>query len=191
MALAISEATFPLTIPNISKLDRVQSCEIPIFGVPWQVEFFKEGGWLKILFRCAKKDNSSEWSYAAQTSVKLLSLMEKQYEPHIFCNKEPTLIRCCTTWSPLFEVKNNYVKNDTIKLEVNIKVADPNNANKSIIVCEPLDKYCVGSSADELRLTVTNIDALMAVQTPVFMMRNNPYVLIAYKECEIKRSSSG
>lgn len=186
MALSISEVTFPLTIPNISKLERVQSSEILICGVPWQVEFFKEGGWLKILYRCAKKDNSSQWSYAVQTSVKLLSFhpdqsaMEKLYEPHIFCNMEPTLICHCTTWSS-FDVTNNYVKYDAIKLEVNIKVADPNNPNKSIIVFEPLDKCCGGSSVAEFRLTVTNIDTLTAVQTPVFMMRNIPWILIVHK----------
>lgn len=33
----------------------------------------------------------------------------------------------------------------------------------------------MGSSVAKIQLTVTNIDALMAVQTPVFMMRNNPW----------------
>lgn len=71
MALAISEVTFPLTIWNISKLDRVQSSEIIFFGVPNRIF---QGTWLvKIFSRRAKEDNSSQWSYAAQTSVKLLS----------------------------------------------------------------------------------------------------------------------
>lgn len=187
MALPISEVSFPLTIPNISKLDKIESSETTILGVPWKVEFSKSDGFLFILFRCEKKDNLSQWSYAAQTSVKLLSFdpdqkaLEKLNNPYVFSNLEPTQFNGFTTWTNLFEEKNKYVKNDTMKLEVNIKIVDPNDAMKSMLTFEPQGKCCEGCSATLFQLTVTNIDELMAVQTPSFLMRNHPLVLTVYK----------
>ncbi|XP_055297489.1 uncharacterized protein LOC129566024 [Sitodiplosis mosellana] len=188
MALAISEINFPLTIPNISNLDRIQSSEIVILGIPWQVEIFKEDTCMGVSFRCAKKDNSSQWSYAAETSVKLLSFdrnqsaFEKQYDPYIFCNVKPARIdKYFISWANLFEANNKSVKNDTIQLEFKIKVADPNDVKKSIMIFKPLYKCCEDSVVSVFKLTVTNIDALMAVRTPSFIMRNNPWALIVYK----------
>lgn len=82
---------------------------------------------LCISLHCTKK-GSSQWSYVAQASVKVLSFdrvqnaMEKLLDPHIFCNIAPYFRQAIIDWDILFDDENNYVQNDTINLNVTIKV---------------------------------------------------------------------
>lgn len=190
MALTFWEISFPLKIPNVSELDTIKSTEIVVHGIPWLVEVSKYPIFNRLVFsfQCATQDNSTQWSYAAQISVKLLSFdplkeaKEYRCEPHIFCNMLPaTIEQYLIGWDELFDIEKSFVKDDTIQLDIKIEVADPSGEQRSTIKFEPLDKCCDDGFVAVFKLTVNNIDALMAVKTPVFVMRNVPWTLDIYK----------
>lgn len=190
MALTSSEFNFLMKIPNISKLDTIESAVIKIHEIPWKVKIFKRSVFntdLVISLICGKTDDS-QWSHAAQTSVKLLSFDSDQKaneircDPHIFSST--SLISCTERiieWDNIFDTKNNYVdENDAIILKIKIKVADPNDENRSIVTLEPLKMSSEVEVSSVFKLTITNISTLMAVKTPAFIMEDTPWFLQIY-----------
>lgn len=132
MALAVSEINFPLKIPNISKFDKIQSSEIIIHGIPWQVEILKpihDRYWLVYSLRCTNKDNLSPWSYAAKISVKFLSFdplkeaQEYRFNPHIFSKLEPADYDYISRWDDFFDTKKYFITK-LISSKLNVKFKD-------------------------------------------------------------------
>lgn len=127
---------------------------------------------------CTRKDNSSNWSATACATIKLLPFSDGQQAvkhnipPHIFDRfidnfGTNTLIQ----WSDLFNGNNDYVKDDTINLEVKIEAENPNRLNNSILKFECIDCCCQAT----FQLTVVNVSNLMAVQSLEFIMRGLPW----------------
>lgn len=167
--------------------------ELPVQGVPWKVNIFKadtaEEAYLGIYLYCAKKDGSSTWSTAASAKFKLQSFLrngdpvEHHIEPYIFDTSglgygTPALI----LWKDLFEIKNNYVKNDTIELDIQIKAADPNDPNRSLLAFNPIYSSCNDNCVNVSTITISNIDNLMAVKSPQFIANTLPWELTVFQD---------
>lgn len=72
--------------------------------------------------------------------------------------------------------ENSYVQNDAINLEVTIEAADPDEESKSQLQCED-----VLQSVTKKRLTISNVNNLMAVQSADFQMHQVPWRLTVSK----------
>lgn len=182
---SVSYMCFRLKIPNISKLREASSPEVILHGIPWKFLIKKtrheNKQLLGIYLYCEKEDKLANWSYAASASFKLLKFGdirtdgEEYMKPFVFDQVEPGFgTTSFITWDDLFDVDKNYVKDDTVNLELKIDVADPFGESRSQL------KF-VRHSNTKFRLMVTNINNLMATRSPPFMFKKVPFNLIVYK----------
>ncbi|XP_055305899.1 uncharacterized protein LOC129570354 [Sitodiplosis mosellana] len=190
MALNISKVVFNHKISNISELDEEWTPEFMLQGVPWFVEFCKQiidgQKWFGFYLFCSNKDELHDWSYTATSAFKFVPSDRKIKPKEIFpspfifnhvCDSWGSKIK----WCDLFDAKNGFMKDDTINLEIQVEVADPNDEGKSVLKFDELDKCCGESGFASFRLTVSNIDALVAVRSPKFILRNMPWNIMICK----------
>lgn len=189
----VRNISFNLDIPNISQLDAIESHDVKIQGIPWKLNVLKRikdaEKYLGIYLNCAKSVNSSNWSHAASASFKLLSFGKNtdaiEYcVSHVFNSKNSNYyygVDDLIAWHDLFDETKLYVKDDMIRFEIKIEVEDPNEKNKSDIFIKCVDKCCKDSSSVKYRLTVTNIQNLVAVRTPTLELCHHSYYLTAFK----------
>lgn len=188
MAMIIPEISFPVTIPKISALDSIYSPDIVLLNIPWQIEickkYFVNKQWLAIYLHCKKNEQTPKWSCSAFFTVKLKSFdeieesIEDQCDPYV-CNQVQNWIGIpyFIEWCDLLDPIAGYVQNDTIELEIKIKVAQQ-NCNLTL---DALDKHCENCTMAKYQLTVTNIDKLIAVRSPEFKLKHSPWTLTVYK----------
>lgn len=192
MAQTVSEVSFKFNVPNISALNELWSPEFYVYGVPWKIKVSKEKlideFWLVARLFCAKKDTRPNWKHAATATFKLLSFdvnvnaIERHLIPEVYDSKGTGYGRWMIQWRDLFNVTKQYVKDDAIKLDIKIEMADPNEKNKSEIALEEIEKSCEEGCLTKFRLTVTNIENLMATRSPSFTLRNEPWYLSVSKD---------
>lgn len=184
-----------LVISPISKLDEIESSEFYIHNIPWQIRVKKHTvkNSLAVYFCCSEIDDNDEDSLnrtaPARITIKLIPFdgekkaFEFDVSPRVFSPSdnfwygEPEFIQ----WGDLMRDENKYVRNDTIQLEIRITVEDPNSLNKSILKCESIGKSCGRGSSATYRLTVTNVEKLMAVRSQQFIVRGLSWTLSLYK----------
>ncbi|XP_055296991.1 uncharacterized protein LOC129565792 [Sitodiplosis mosellana] len=208
--MRVHQNHFLLDIPNVSALKAICSRELYVHDIPWTVYVRKEEvkgeKWLGVYLRCAKRDTSSKWSIVASPTFKLVSFIDNvnpieiPLVPYVFdCRRMDHGIRMLR-WNDLLNINSGYMINDTIFLEVKITMAGRNNPNKSELIFEEIGKSCEEGYRTKFRLTVTNIEHLMAVRTPEFMLRNTLWHVIINKyptnglalileECMAKKNS--
>lgn len=190
MALKISEMTFELKIPNISKLQNFCSPEVIIQEVPWRIlvgkELHEEKQWLAIYLHCMTKDSSRTWSYAAVSSFKLKSFGEDQksiqrhVQPFIFDRAELGFgTGSFIEWNDLLNPKKSFVNDDMIKVDITIEVDDPSDNKKSELVFENVHNNC---NHNKFRLNITNLQNLMTVRSPIFALQKQPWSLTVCKD---------
>lgn len=187
------QMTVIMTVPNISKLDRDTSDVYVIKGIPWKIKVKRETNGnngnqsLSVYLKCAEGDKRLNWAYAATASAKILpySTMKNTgqiwFEPYLFMRSSHKFGADLIAWNELFNPQKNYVKNDTIRLEIEIKVADPREVNKTELICEQIGQTNTDDSLPIYRLTVNNIENLMAARTSEFNLRNTPWYFVVYK----------
>lgn len=185
----LSEHGMVLNIPNISRLDTILSPVMLIYGIPWKVEICKyetagdDEPSLGVLLHCANQDASSDWEIAGLATFKLLPFSADapparyNITPTVFDSKadiigESEFIR----WNDLFDTAKQYVKNDTINLEVKVKAEDPTSPNRSRLLFD-CKQCCENGKSTTVNLMITNIDNLMAVRTPRFRLRGLPWFI--------------
>lgn len=181
------------TISNLSKFNINCTPEILIHGIPWYVQFekecFEEEEWLGFYLFCKNENESSDWLHTAFVKVTLLPF-DKNVNPFEYRNR-PNVFSCSENgygrgkfinWKRLITVRNGFVRDDTIRFEIKIEVADPNDENTSTLNFDVLDKCCGNGSNAVFRLTVSKIDALMAVATPKFMLRGLYWKITIYND---------
>lgn len=174
----VAESSFRLKIAEISKLHVIWSPEFEVYGVPWKTKITKNGDWLAVYLFCSKKDDTPNWSHVGFATFKLVSYsgnahgIEYRCKPYVF---DPSGLgfgnHTFTKWNDLFSAEKNYVKDDTINIDVKIE-SSPNRKNSSKLLFENIEKCCENNCLSKFRLTVTNIESLMAVQSPKFKMWN-------------------
>lgn len=182
---------FVFEISQISKLDEVWSPEYIVQGTPWEVGIYKktveEKQWLAIFFR-AKKEIPPNWTHVAWASFKLLPFSDNQNaiehhtEPLMFDGRGTGFgTHTFIEWDSLFDSKNDYVKNDTIKIDIKIEAEPLNQINKSSLKFETLDRSGASGCQTTFRITVFNINNLMAVRSPEFVLQNLSWDLTVCK----------
>lgn len=190
MALKISQMTFELKIPNISKLENFCSPEVIIQEIPWRILVGKElhgsKQWLAIYLHCMTKDSSQNWSYAAVSSFKLKSFGENQkpvqrhIQPFIFDRTELGFgTGSFIEWNDLFNPRRSFIKDDMIKVDITIEVDDSSDNKKSELAFENVHNNCNHS---KFRLNITNLQNLMAVRSPIFALQKLPWFLTVCKD---------
>lgn len=190
MANAIVKAQVSIVhmeISPISKLDEVWSPTVFIHDIPWQVQAYKDEEMqsFAVFLRCVKDDDSSNWTVPASATIRLLSIAQKNafyehtIEPYVFSPSGLSFGKSALIqWD---ELMKNYVQDDKIEMKVEIIAEDPNYVDRSILRVETIDKSCDCGSHATLRLTVANVDNLLAVRSPQFILRGLPWTLSIYK----------
>ncbi len=188
--------SFTLTVPNISKLNNIFSDEYIIEDTPWKIRVFKKTldskQYLCIHLKCSTKNKPPNWSHAAFASFKLLSfgqnvdaIKEGSTAPTVFNSLMDEIGVDFLEWNDLFNARNKCVENDTIKFKIKIE-ADSNDVDKSIMKSERLGEYCECSGLAKFRLTVTNIENLVAVRASQFILRDSPWYFTVLKDSSHK-----
>ncbi|XP_031632050.1 uncharacterized protein LOC116346251 [Contarinia nasturtii] len=189
---ALTTFKFNYTISNISEFDEQYTPEVMVQGIPWSVKFIKERvegeEFFSFYLLCKHEAALRNWSHIAFAAVKLLPFkknvipIEYYMAPYIFGSLyQVSGISDFIKWKRLINNRNGFVHDDTIRMEIKIEVADPNDENKSILKIDVLDKCCSHSGHATYRLSVSNIDALMAVGTPEFTLRGLRWKVIICK----------
>lgn len=189
----VTRYSVEMKIPRISTLNEISSPEMLIHGVPWKVKVCKEQAAerqsLGVYLFCENNDPSPNWSISGSASFKLLSYSDKvepvEYRSSTFIFDgtgigygKPDFI----WWNDLFDKAKTYVKNDTIKLEVNVKAEDPNNPNRSRLNFHCINRCCANGSLATFFVAVKNVTNLMAVRSPTFTMRGQLWNIQISKE---------
>lgn len=182
---------FCFEVSNISDLTEVHLQNLIVNGISFGVQIqknFGENEPLGLYLYCANNDDS-KWPQVAASTFKLRSFVkggkafERHKPPYVFDRYEqgygfPSFI----IWKELFDADNGFVENDTIKLEIQITLADPYEVNKSELIRENVDK-CEKCGTATFRLSVSNIEHLMAVHTERLMLKQiGWYMLVVYKD---------
>ncbi|XP_031628383.1 uncharacterized protein LOC116344114 [Contarinia nasturtii] len=184
MASTISKINFDFKIPNISQLNTIDSPSVVVQGVPWFVQVQKLNGSLAIFLRCKGTGKSTNWSYVAQATFKLLPFngkmkaIERDFANVFDYKKRGYGYQSMIKWNDLFDKGKFFVQDDAINLSIEIEAADANNINASKLIVD-IDK-----SSDEgctARLKIENIDKLIAVKSHDFQLNNMSWYLIVSK----------
>lgn len=190
--MRIHQNRFLLDIPNVSGLQEICSRELYVHDIPWTVYVRKEefGGekWLGVYLRCANRDTSSKWTIVASPTFKLVPFtdsampIEVPLMPYVFDSRRMDQGIRMIRWYNLVDVNSGFMINDSIRLDVQIQMAERNDPSKSKLILEKIDRSCEeGGRRTKFRLTITNVEHLMAVRTPKFMLRNTLWHVIINK----------
>lgn len=184
---------FPVLISDVSKLNVIESPEVFTHGIPWKIKIYKKdyGGtyYLACYLYCANKNPSEDWSYSASCSFKLLpfddnrNMIERTIEPYVF-DRSGIGFGCLTfiEWNRLLNIENGYIEEDSIKMEFKIEAENPKKVDRSKMIFECVNRSCDGGCLANFRLTVTNVENLLAVNSPNFNLRGIPFNLTVYKD---------
>lgn len=181
-------STLYFSISKLSEFCEIKTPEFIIHGIPWKMHIYKceEENALAVFLLCMKKGDS--WEVPACFKMYLLPFNNKEprvqhTSPFVFHKDEdqfglPEFIK----WDELLSDENEFVKNDTIELKIEVKVENPNNSKRAALTFETIDKSCNCGSLAVFQLTVKNIENLMAVHSPQFNLRGLPWDFAIHRE---------
>lgn len=191
---SIASNTSLVTISQISQLDTIRLPEVSIHGIPWAIKVCKNEGRQEsslAAYLYCEKDEQSAWSYAAVTSFELLPFdaqrnsIKRYSVPYVFVPSEVGIgygVDDIIKWDELFNEEKKHVVDDSIKMKIKIKVEDPNQANKSQLKFERVVNQCDCEYVANFRLTVENVENLLAIRSPMFKLRGMSFVLTVFKD---------
>lgn len=183
---------FLMIVPNIRQLKSMWTDEIIKQGVTWRIKVAKEmhydEAYLGIYLYCINSDKSSKWSNAATASFKLYpwhgkeSAIVKHLRPFVFsCSNNANGFGKFIDWDTLCGMYERYVQGDAIRMILNIEADKSDENEKSVLVFEHFDKCCGNVGQAKFRLTIKNVQNLMALRTSAFRMRGIPWYLTVFK----------
>lgn len=198
MANANSPCNIPridvrLKVPNIRQFRAITSPEYLVEGIPWKIHIIKKMYraelWLAVYLQCVKKNKPKNWSAVGCATFRLVPFDDKE-EPmeystgyYVFDHIDDSLGKhVFIKWNELIDAQNAWVKDDTINVNVKIKAADPNAINKSAMIFNKIETCCGEDCITNYRMNLTNIESLLAVQSPEIWIRKLPWRLTAYKD---------
>lgn len=186
----VKKINFQFSISEISKLnDKVWSPEYLIDGMPWKVYAYKcvsdAQPSLALYLQCTKSNSSSNWSHVASATFELLSsesgcaARKRETGPMVFNHLSESFgLRNFIKWDELFDAKNDYVKDDAIDLQIEIRAE---SSNAQITSFESISKSCDDGCLSIFRMTISNIESLSAVKTPRIVLRKIPCEMVLFK----------
>lgn len=187
----ISKADFRFSVSNISTL-QYENCKssdlVVLRGFPWCIELRRfatksndsSEDTIGIGLICKNTDDTPNWSCSASAVIKLRSFSPDEpsrthiLEPSIFsAERRSRVLKKFINWTDLIDASKNYVNDDKIELDINIKVGVPNTTNLMDFVT--MDTCCANTTMIKFRLQLNKIEELMIVQSPPFTVRNMPW----------------
>lgn len=185
------------TIADISQLTKTWSPPITLYGIPWQFRIEKcehsAKQSLGIYLHCVKQDSTApDWTAVASASIKLVRhpLVPLSDQGEVIYFIPPFIFDRFTggygtnaliEWDKLLNRFNYFVHNDTIALEINIRVEDPNDKSRSALNFRRINKSCESCCQAIYEMTVKNVTNLMAIRSPRFEMRAKSYNIVIFK----------
>lgn len=168
-----------MNIQKISELKEVWSPEYLIQDTLWKIKAATYGSVaypsLGIFLYCEAKNKPVGWTHAAMATFKLLSFDANKFPiqhhlyPYVFkSNGQGYGNSSIIKWKDLFAAENSYVKNDAINLKITIEAADSDAEIKSHMQCEDVLQSCC---VTKKRLTISNVNNLLALRSPEFQMQ--------------------
>lgn len=181
-----------LTIQHISKLTSFRTKSFSIFGISWTFQVFRQNNALGIYLQCMGNMNTPEWEVAAWFKIRLMSFtrdnsFDYYIAPFVFNSSSfgdsfglPAFI----TWDELTDDKEGFVEkdNDMIKLKMEIMVQNPMDPDRSVLECEKCEIDEKSDNEARFRLTVKNVEDLMAVRSQPFEFRGFQWEFVVYRE---------
>lgn len=142
-----------------------------IHGLPWKLELrensYTNEKWLSALLFCKKKEHISEQVYAARAIFKLLPFNTEgnsvEYKVDISNIFDSTIGFGPTLFVPIAKL-NSFIQSGKIRLIISINPIDI----QSKLYLEPLNENCIDCGKKSFKLTVTNINNLIAVRSQIF-----------------------
>lgn len=120
-----------VVLNNIIQLQESWSPEVVLRGVRWKIHTVKQDDGLGVFLKGVDEDFDLHWSYEVHANIKLVSFNfnAKGIEGtfiHVFhCGSTEFGYKKYINWNNLINEKNEYVKDDTVNLIVELKVEDP------------------------------------------------------------------
>ena len=192
--VSTSQSSFRLKVTNISNLKQVISPIHVVQDIPWQIKVFvnnqkSNDKSLGISLVCATSDTSQSWSRTASFSFQLVpfdgstKIIKRQSEPQVFnCNVKTISFPSIMDWCDLIDVEKHLIHDDTIQMDINIDAVDPNDVNQSVLLFENTSKCCENDCLADFKLTILNIENLMAVRSSQFLLRGLLWDFSIYKD---------
>lgn len=129
--LTQSYTKMQVALENISRLHENWSPEVVLRGVRWKVHTVKGNDGLGVFLMGVEEDFGLYWSYEVHATIKLISF-DRNIEAiegrfiHVFhCSSHEFGYKKFINWNNLMNEKNEYVKDDTANLVLEIKVEEP------------------------------------------------------------------
>lgn len=187
----VRETSLVLDIPEISKLNKVTS-QVRTREIPYEIEVFKSTDPLisKLGVTLKRVDNNIEienWANPMRAKFKLLSYDDSNNEIEDLCDPYSYDYVCeygtssLIDWNDLFASKNKYVKNDTIKLKIELELTDSDGENKAIASVTNQLPHCDEVCMIHKNLRISNIHNLIAVRSPEFQFQQLSWYFTIYK----------
>lgn len=178
-----------ITIRNINQLLKVKTPEMTVRGVPWSIEMRKEncgdGYGIFMYLTYEKKTKSPRIKpIAASISYKLIShsvefnAVESILEPHVFDSNNLKWGRELIRWNDLFEMRDVYVNNNSITLEIHL---DAKYMNAKQVEWIELTDFNMENSPAKFQMTVNNISDLMIARSPQISLNGIPFKIDVLK----------
>lgn len=194
---SIHKIVFSFDVPNVSALDDdgIWSSTVLVGGALWNVNVRKESyrgdEGLAVYLDCLGYSYLPNWSFTVHAQFKLLSFNSEQnaleyvLAPCIYDVENPSFGELSLIeWRDLFDATKQYVKNNTLRLEITLEVANPNDTHKSKLTLENIDLRCEMGASGTFRLTVLNIKNLLAVRSPSIVLQNIRWFFTVFKHLD-------
>lgn len=172
MDMDISEIKFFITPNNMKHFTPFRSEIFYVRGCPWMVclKYICNDLWLELISKV--EEQPEDWTIFVTGSAKFIPTdvqgvsLEKQFPVHMLCQGHRSEIFFLDS---LLLLRNDYVTNDTCKIEIVLKVSPVQySTDNEWLKFESIPKCCVNSSNEKFRMTVKIFDGFMGVCSPAF-----------------------
>lgn len=143
---------------------------------------------LALCLQCSDKGKSKEWSYVAKATFKLKSNKEEhsielELGPNVFSSEVASwCYYSVIQWESLFDPEKGYVNDDAIALDIKIKAVAPEDGNEARLIFNKIAGCCEEASLAAYRLTIKQVNSLMAVQSPTFRLQDKACTIQVSKD---------
>lgn len=185
----ISLIRFVITLNNMNNFDSFKSNIFHVRNNPWMIKISKKKDMMAISLISCIKNAPIRWTVIAACSAKLISSKIHKKPHKAFIGPvgfyEGTLEWLSSTsipWNMLMDPTNDYITNDTCKLEIEVKASPLQiTTQHQWLTFESIQKCCNENSNDKFRLTVKVFDDFIGVCSPEFVLSNSKWRISVVK----------
>lgn len=178
-----------LHVPGMSHLKEFWSKDIRVKRIPFKVRVTVDKKHLKVFLKCIKSKDEI-WSHAVFARFDLFSFQDKADERRFaqtnVCDQDNRSFGGqLIDVDDLFSIRKHYVQNNMITIKVLIQPANPDDPNASVLLMQNSSPNCEKSCCIKKRITISNIDNLQAVRSPIFQIQNWQCSILVLKSSDV------